>query len=152
MDFIINLLIEWGIAGMFSAAFLAGSFIPFSSEAVMLTLLGAGVDPWGLFIWASIGNILGGMFNYFVGSLGKEEWIQKWTKVPPKKLKRGMNYVHRYGAWAGLLSWIPLLGSVITVALGYLRVNFWASLFTISLGKGIRYYLIMLVVCEAFNM
>jgi membrane protein YqaA with SNARE-associated domain len=151
MDIIVSFLIEWGTLGMFIAAFLAGSFIPFSSEAVMLTLLGAGTDPWGLFVWASVGNILGGMFNYYVGSMGKEEWIQKWAKVPPKKLKKGMNYVHRYGAWAGLLSWIPLLGSVITVALGFLRVNVWASLLTISLGKSIRYYLIMWLVCEAFN-
>ena len=34
MDAFINLLIHYGGAGMFVAAFLAGSFFPFSSEVV----------------------------------------------------------------------------------------------------------------------
>jgi membrane protein YqaA with SNARE-associated domain len=63
-----------------------------------------------------------------------------------------LKYVRRYGAWAGFLSWVPLFGEVITVALGFMRVNFWASFITVSIGKAIRYYLIMLLVCEAFSM
>ena len=35
---------------MLVAAFLAGSFFPFSSEAVMLALLAAGLDPWQLVV------------------------------------------------------------------------------------------------------
>ena len=143
MDSIINLLIEWGLPGMFIAAFLAGSFIPFSSEAVMVTLIAAGVDPWGLFIWASLGNTLGGMFNYGVGRMGDENWIYKLLKLPPKKLKKGIQQVKRYGLWAGLLSWIPLLGSVITVAMGYLRLNPFYSAVSMALGKTIRYYIVM---------
>ena len=42
MDAFISLLAEHGGVGMFCAAFLAGSFFPFSSEAVMLALLAAG--------------------------------------------------------------------------------------------------------------
>lgn len=128
---------------MFIAAFLAGSFIPFSSEAVMVTLIAAGVDPWGLFIWASLGNTLGGMFNYGVGRMGDENWIYKLLKLPPKKLKKGIQQVKRYGLWAGLLSWIPLLGSVITVAMGYLRLHPFYSAVSMALGKTIRYYIVM---------
>lgn len=143
MDFIVNLLIEWGVPGMFIAAFLAGSFIPFSSEAVMITLIAAGVDPWGLFIWASLGNILGGMFNYWVGRMGNEDWIYKFLKLPPKKLNKGIQQVKRYGLWAGLLSWIPILGSVITVAMGYLRLNPFYSAISMGIGKTLRYYIVM---------
>ena len=35
MSWIISFLIDWGYWGMLAAAFLAGSFFPFSSEAVM---------------------------------------------------------------------------------------------------------------------
>ena len=143
MDFIVNLLVDWGIPGMFIAAFLAGSFIPFSSEAVMITLIAAGVDPWGLFVWASLGNTLGGMFNYGVGRMGNEEWIYKLLKLPPKKLNKGIQQVRRYGMWAGLLSWIPILGSVITVAMGYLRLNVYYSLISMGVGKTVRYYIVM---------
>ena len=89
MDAFITLLAENGGVGMFIAAFLAGSFFPFSSEAVMLALLAAGTNPGELLAWGTAGNVLGSLFNYGVGSLGKEEWIERWTKVPPEKLERG---------------------------------------------------------------
>ena len=63
MDFFINLLIDYGYMGMLLAAFLAGSFFPFSSEAVMIGLITAGLDPAPLCIYATVGNVLGGMFN-----------------------------------------------------------------------------------------
>ena len=42
LDSLQQLLIENGALGMFLAAFLAGSFLPFSSEVVMIALLTAG--------------------------------------------------------------------------------------------------------------
>ena len=74
MDVLISLLISYGYWGMLITAFIAGSFFPFSSEAVMTGLLAAGLDPWGLIIYGTIGNVAGGMFNYFVGRMGKLEW------------------------------------------------------------------------------
>ena len=121
MDAFIEFLVAHGVWGMMLSAFLAGSVLPFSSELVMVGLLAAGADPTGLLICATVGNTLGGMFNYGVGSLGKEEWIERIAKVPPEKLERGLVYVRKYGSWAGLLAWIPVLGSVITVSMGFLR-------------------------------
>jgi membrane protein YqaA with SNARE-associated domain len=39
----------------------------------------------------------------------------------------------------GLLSWIPIIGSVITVSMGLLRVNVSAALLATFLGKFLRY-------------
>ena len=133
MDTIITTLAAHGGIGMFCAAFLAGTFLPFASEAVLLALLAAGTNPVELLIWGTAGNTLGGLFNYGVGS----------TKVAPDKLERGKQWVRRYGAWAGLLAWMPVIGSVITVALGFLRVNLLYSLITFATGKFIRYWLIV---------
>ena len=47
---LISFLVEWGYWGMLVAAFLAGSFFPFSSEAVMAGLQAAGLDPVPLII------------------------------------------------------------------------------------------------------
>lgn len=149
MEAFIEFLIANGSLGMFIAAFLAGSFFPFSSEMVMIGLLGAGAHSTGLLIWGTLGNVLGSVFNYYVGSLGREDWILKYTKVPPEKLERGKRYVQRYGPWAGLLGWIPLLGSVVTVALGYLRVNLPLSLMTIATGKFIRYQVLIYLWTQA---
>lgn len=128
---------------MFVAAFLAGSFFPFSSEAVMLALLAAGASPQGLLVWGTAGNTLGSLFNYGVGTLGREEWIERWAKVPPEKLEKGKQKVRRYGAWAGLLAWLPLLGSVITVAMGFLRVNPILGMLNVAIGKFVRYWLLV---------
>ena len=143
MDALIDLLINYGGPGMFVAAFLAGSFFPFSSEVVMLGLLAAGADPSDLLLWGTAGNTLGSLFNYAVGSLGKDEWIARYTKVEPDKLVRGKRWVRSYGAWAGLLAWVPLLGSVITVAMGFLRVKLIYAMATVAVGKYLRYWLLI---------
>ena len=143
MDALIDLLINYGGPGMFVAAFLAGSFFPFSSEVVMLGLLAAGADPSDLLLWGTAGNTLGSLFNYAVGSLGKEEWIARYTKVEPDRLERGMRWVRSYGAWAGLLAWVPLLGSVITVAMGFLRVKLIYAMAAVAVGKYLRYWLLI---------
>lgn len=54
----IDALIQFGPFGMFLAAFLAGSFFPFSSEAVMLALLAMGLNPWELMLYGTAGNVL----------------------------------------------------------------------------------------------
>ena len=139
MDAFIDFLLTYGYGGMFAAAFLAGSFFPFSSEAVMTGLRLAGLDVWMLVLCASVGNLLGGMFNYGVGRMGKEDWIYGMLRVRPERLEQSERFVHRYGAWMGLLSWLPILGSVITIAMGLLRVDVWKSALTILIGKVARY-------------
>ena len=139
MDAFVDFLLTYGYGGMFAAAFLAGSFFPFSSEAVMAGLRLAGLDVWMLVLCASVGNLLGGMFNYGVGRMGKEDCIYGMLRVRPERLEQSERFVHRYGAWMGLLSWLPILGSVITIAMGLLRVDVWKSALTILIGKVARY-------------
>ena len=109
----------------------------------MLGLLAAGADPSDLLLWGTAGNTLGSLFNYAVGSLGKDEWIARYTKVEPDKLERGKRWVRNYGAWAGLLAWVPLLGSVITVAMGFLRVKLIYAMAAVAVGKYLRYWLLI---------
>ena len=71
MDVITALLTDYGYFGILAASFLAGSFFPFSSEAVMIALLAAGLNPWLLIVYGTIGNVAGGMFNYAIGRQGK---------------------------------------------------------------------------------
>ncbi len=143
MQTVVDFMITAGPAGMFLAAFLSGSVLPFSSELVMLGLLATGADPVGLLVWGTAGNVLGSGLNYFIGSLGKEEWIEKYVKLTPEKLERGKKYVRRYGAWAGFLAWLPVLGEIITVAMGYMRTNLWTSTLAVTAGKYIRYQIIV---------
>ena len=71
MDAIIDLLTSYGYWGMLLAAFLAGSFFPFSSEAVMVGLMAAGLDPWLLMVYGTVGNVMGSVVNYCIGLADK---------------------------------------------------------------------------------
>ena len=148
MESVIEFLVSNGSFGMFIAAFLAASILPFNSEIVIIALYKMGVGFGELLFWAALGNTLGGLLNYGIGLLGKEEWIYKYARLSPDKLKRGMDYVHRYGWWTGLLSWMPIIGDLITVALGYLRVNVVLSVVSMTAGKTLR-YLVILLACDA---
>mgnify|MGYP006316010577 FL=1 len=143
MDHIIELLIDYGYWGMLIAAFFAGSFIPFNSETIMVALQTAGLDPWGLVIYGSIGNIAGGMFNYGVGRMGKLEWIERYLHVKKKDLERAERFMAGHGAWMGFFSFLPLLGSAITIVLGLMRANLPSSFISIAIGKFLRYLILV---------
>mgnify|MGYP006898757414 FL=1 len=117
----------------------------------MLGLLEAGADATSLLVWGTIGNTLGGLFNYGVGSMGKEVWVTRRLKISPEKLRRGKVYVRHYGAWAGLLSWIPIFGSVVTIAMGYVRTSILPSIVSILLGKYLRYQVLVSAWQAAFS-
>lgn len=143
MDAITHFLIDYGYWGMFLSAFLAGSVLPFSSEAVMLGLLAAGVDPVPLLIYGSIGNVMGGMVNYGLGRLGKLEWLKKYFHLKQSSIDRAYKFMGGHGAWMGFFAFLPILGSAITVVLGLTHANLPLSVFSISLGKVIRYALLI---------
>lgn len=143
MDSITTFLMDYGYWGMLMAAFLAGSFFPFSSEAVMLGLLAAGLEPVPLVIYGTIGNVLGSVFNYFIGSLGKLEWIEKYLHVKKKDLQRAQKFMGNHGAWIGFFAFLPIIGSAITILLGYTRANKYISVLSITIGKLLRYIILM---------
>ena len=143
MDGIISLLISYGYWGMFVTAFVAGSFFPFSSEAVMTGLLAAGLNPWGLIIYGTVGNVLGGMFNYGVGRMGRLEWIERYLHVKQKDLDRATRFMAGRGAWMGFFAFVPVLGSAITIVLGLMRANPIISFISITIGKFLRYVVLI---------
>ena len=139
MGALIDILIDFGYWGMLSAAFLAGSFFPFSSEAVMTALVAVGLDPVQLTIYATIGNVAGGLFNYGVGSMGRLDWIEKYLHVSKESLDKATKFMGGHGAWMGFFAFVPILGSAITICLGLMRANLIISVISITLGKFIRY-------------
>lgn len=143
MDGLTDILTGYGYWGMLLAAFLAGSFFPFSSEAVMLALMAAGLKPWTLVVYGSIGNVAGSMFNYGVGRLGKVEWIHKYLHVSEESLRKAERFMGGRGAWMGFFAFLPIIGSAITISLGLMRANIPVSVLSITIGKVLRYVLLI---------
>ncbi len=134
-------LIEWGYLGLFIATFLAGSVVPFSSELVLSGLLAAGGDNWLCWLAATTGNVLGGMTCYGLGRLGNPVWIERYLKVKPEKLDKVLLFLHGKGAFMSFFTFVPLVGDLLAIGLGYLRANLSVTLLAMALGKGLRYLL-----------
>ncbi len=143
MDAFISLLIDWGYWGMLVAAFLAGSVFPFSSEVVMVGLQAAGLDPLKLVVFGTIGNVAGSVFNYCVGRLGRLDWVEKYLHVKPESIEKAQRFMAGHGAWMGFFAFLPLLGSAITIVLGLTRANIPISITSITIGKLLRYIILV---------
>ncbi|MBQ8047148.1 MAG: DedA family protein [Prevotella sp.] len=139
MEHLLNLLINYGYWGMFGAAFLAGSFIPYSSEAVLVALQATGLRPLQLVIYASAGNILGSIVNYQIGRMGRIDWIERYLHVKKEKIERAQHFLAGHGAWMGFFAFLPVIGTAVTIALGLMRANRLISYTSIAIGKFLRY-------------
>lgn len=135
--------IQYGYFGMALASFLAGTFVPFSSEAVMGALLvTTGMDPWLTIVSGTIGNVLGSMFNYYIGRIWNIHQISRWMHVKETRLMKTQNYVANKGSWIATFSFLPFFGTCISIALGLLRANVWGVLLYSFVGKFGRYILV----------
>lgn len=131
-------LLELGYVGLFIGSFLASTVVPFSADVLLIGMLAAGGTPWIVIGVATIGNFLGGLTSYGIGRLGKWEWIEK-LGANPKKIARHRAKIDKYGAWVALLSWVPFIGDILAVALGFFRVKFVPSALFMLLGKFARF-------------
>ena len=120
-----------GLAGLFISAFVSATVLPGNSEIVLVAFLKAFPGRAGVAIAvATLGNTLGGLTTYGIGRL-----------VPPGNAPsaRATGWVRRYGAFALLLSWVPLVGDALCAAAGWLRVPWWAAAIAMAVGKLARY-------------
>lgn len=109
MESLSQILADWGYWGLFFSAFIAGSILPFSSEAVMIVLVHMGLDPVLCVAAASLGNTLGGMSCYWIGTLGKSEWITR-LGVSEKQLARARRFLAGRGALMAFFAFLPTIG------------------------------------------
>lgn len=134
---------EMGLVGLFLAAFLAATVLPFSSEVVLLAMATAGWEPLPLLAAASLGNWSGGMSSYALGWWGNTQVMARWTGVQRAAVDRWQERSRRYGAWLALLCWAPVVGDVIALALGLFRVRVAAVAALMFIGKALRYAVLL---------
>ena len=148
---VIQLLIDWGIPGLFLSALLAGSIVPFSSELVLVALVEVGLSPVTCVLAAALGNTLGGMTCYYMGHLGKVDWIEKYFKVKKEKVDRMEAFLQGKGALMAFFAFLPFVGEVIAIALGFMRSNIWLTTISMFADKLIRYILMLLALKGIIN-
>ena len=139
----------WPLAGLFLISLSAATLLPGGSEAALLAL--ASLSTYSgltLLVVASTGNILGSILNYLLGRIALRFQDRVWFPASASQLDKAQNWFSRWGYWAVLLAWMPLIGDPITVAAGVLRMGFGLFLLLVTISKTLRY----MVVLGLFNL
>lgn len=137
---------SYGYLGLFIACFVAATLIPFSSEAVVALVIGAGYFPPAVFLVALAGNYAGSLVNYFIGKKGTDYVASRLGSKEHRRLEKAQALYGKWGAPVLLFSWVPIIGDPLTLAAGVLDIKFLPFSLWVLIGKGLRYAAIIWLV------
>lgn len=140
--------VEFGLWGLFIAAFLAATVLPLSSEIVLSSLLIGGLSPTPVVLVATAGNVLGAITNYGLGYWASKGPIKKWLRMSEQEFVRAEQRFQKYGLWSLCLAWVPIIGDPLTVMAGILRIRLLWFVLLVSAGKLLRYIVIAYVTVQ----
>ncbi|MEY3273231.1 MAG: hypothetical protein RLZZ341_2132 [Pseudomonadota bacterium] len=135
---------EAGLWGLFFSAFVSATLLPGSSEVVMTALVTAYPDiVWWAFLAATAGNVTGCVLSYGMG-YGARQGFERFQRVKVDLEHPLVQRLRRYGPPALFLSFLPLVGDVLVVAAGWLKLPLGPSMLWIAAGKATRYLVLVL--------
>ena len=127
---------------LFLISFLAPTIFPLSSKLTLIGLLKSGSNNSHLLIdISSLGNILGSVFNWFLGFYLLKYINKKWFSFKQNQINFASKRFNKFGIWSLLFSWLPVIGYPLTLIAGILRVNFLLFLILVTIRKTSRFFL-----------
>jgi membrane protein YqaA with SNARE-associated domain len=131
------------LSGLFISAFISSTLAPGGSEAVLAYLV---LHPtqWSvaeLIATATVGNTLGALTTWFLGGLAAKKYPAE--AVLSVKKQRAIDWVKKWGCWALLFSWLPIIGDGFCFAGGWLKLPLLPAVMAILLGKATRYWAVV---------
>jgi membrane protein YqaA with SNARE-associated domain len=88
---------------------------------------------------ATIGNWLGGLSSYFLGTLGKWHFLEKYFRIKKEKILRFKIKIDKWGSIYAFFCCLPFIGDPLAISLGFFRVNFVQVSFWMFIGKLVKY-------------
>lgn len=140
-----DIVFRFGYLGLFMVSFLAATLLPLSSEVFVASMPVFGYKVWLILIFATAGNYLGALTNYFMGKWGSRFLFTPYIKVEPEKLVQAQSLFSRWGTPILFFSWVPIIGDPLTIVGGLLKVNLRHFTFWVLLGKTLRYAFILVI-------
>lgn len=126
---------SYGYWGLFLAAFIAGSVVPFSAELIIIALLYKGYPLIPLVLVATLGNWLGGYTAFFMGYYARWDLIERYFKLTKDRVE-GFKWKDKLAVeLLALLCWIPILGSLILISLGLMRSSIFKTGLFMFIGR-----------------
>jgi membrane protein YqaA with SNARE-associated domain len=127
-----------GLFGLFVSAFVSSTIAPGGSEAVLAYMVSEKqFNIEQLVLIATIGNTLGALTTWFLGSLAEKKFPAE--ELLSEKKQKSLRVVKRWGSWILLFSWLPIIGDGLCFAGGWLKLPILLSSMVIFFGKAIRY-------------
>ena len=125
-----------GLPAVFISSFVSATLLPIGSEPILFGYIT--VNPhlyWVAILIATIGNTLGGMFDWWLGLLAHN----KLKTLQGPKNERLKLWLEQHGPKMLLLSWLPGIGDPLCLAAGWLRLAWTPCLIYMFFGKLLRY-------------
>ena len=121
-------------------SFLAATILPLSSELVLASLLNTNEhNSLALIGTASLGNILGSIFNWLLGFYLLKCINKKWFPFKENQINAASKRFRKLGVCSLLFAWVPIIGDPLTFIAGILKVNFLLFLVLVAIRKISRY-------------
>ncbi|MCT7550003.1 YqaA family protein [Aliarcobacter butzleri] len=130
---------------LFFVSFISATLFPLGSEALLIYDIKEGYNIYLLLFFATLGNSLGSIVNYYLGLKGEEYLIEK-NLIKEKYINICKNYFDKYGFITILLSWLPIIGDPITFVAGILKYDFKKFVILVTIAKLSRYIFIAWVI------
>jgi membrane protein YqaA with SNARE-associated domain len=125
-----------GLPAVFSISFISATLLPLGSEPVVFGYIKLNPEMfWPAVFVATIGNTLGGMFNWLLG-FGANKAHEKLVGPRDHKL---LGWFEKLGPPALLLSWLPIVGDPLCAVAGWLRLPWLSCMIYMAIGKFLRY-------------
>ena len=144
-----------GLGAIFVIAFISATLLPMGSEPAVFGFVKLQPELfWPAIAVATLGNTLGGAVTWWMGRAAhtatdrvrhRDRRASKGV-LPPAQADaahhRALMLLHRHGAKACLLSWLPIVGDPLCAVAGWLRLPFWPCMAYMAVGKFSRYLLL----------
>jgi len=131
---------------LFFSALLSSTLFPGGSEALLVYRLQAvESSPYLLVLMATLGNVLGSIITYGMGRVGHglgHKLDFKWLRTSEQKLHKAETMINKYGLFALLFAWLPIIGDPLCLVAGVLRYHFLWFVLLVAVGKLARYSLL----------
>lgn len=130
---------------LFISAFVSATLFPLGSEALFIFDIIEGHNLYLLLFFATLGNSLGSIVNYFLGLKG-EEYLLKKKLIKEEAILKSKLYFDKYGSICLLFSWLPIVGDSFTFVAGILKYDLRKFILLVTLAKFARYLVIALLI------
>ena len=132
-----------GILGLFLISFIASSLYPLGSEVFVAMFIKLGYDKYLVLLVATLGNTLGTLSTYAIGYFGTNLILHSRFKENIKKAIKYVNITKKFGSLCAFFTFLTIIGDIFALALGVTRCNLAKMIIFVTLGKTLRYYLII---------